>query len=338
VGPLPISRNGNKRVSTAETHLDPVRWRPNLTVRAHATVDRLLLDGTRVTGVLLTDGTVIEGGRVILTAGAIQDPAILQRSGIGPAEELERLGITPVVDLPVGDNLADHWAVPLLAAPAEGAWSPDFHAHQTLARRSSAVNPGSADIQYTMYSYLNLATGAGGDVNTRGLAGLAVEGLDHVAGVGCILQKPYSVGTVRITSTDPNALPAVDPNYMGDERDREVARECVRGGWEIVNTDPLAGLLGEIIGLDQEAVDSDELLDERIDSMTASGYHFAGSCRMAPRENGGVVDEEGRVYGIDNLRIADASVMPTIPSANTMLPTIMVAERLGQAARDGRLS
>lgn len=330
VGPVPMNRSGTRRMSTATTHLEPARGRTNLTVRGDVMVERIAFEGAGATGVVLDDGTVAEADEVIVCAGAIQSPALLQRSGVGPAGLLEDLGIAVICDLRVGDNLGDHFAVPLLAPPREGAWSPDDFSLQAALRTSTSVQPGSLDAQLTMFSYLNVSTTGDG---ARGLAGKDAAGLDHVAGVGCVLNKPRAKGTVRITSTDPAVLPVVRPNYLGEQVDRDAIREIVRLGWQVLTSEPLASMLHEPVALTAAIVDSDTALDAAIEDMTASGYHFTGTCQMAPRDIGGVVDEWGRVHGCTGLRVADASIIPVTPAANTMLPTVMTAERVAAAAR-----
>lgn len=330
VGPTPMTRIGSRRLSTAVTHLEPARVRANLTVRGDTLVDRLVFDGLRAMGVELSDGTVIEADEIIVAAGAILSPALLQRSGIGPAEVLEPLGIAVVVDLPVGHNLGDHFAVPLLAEPKKGAWELDHFSLQTALRTSTTVQPGSLDAQLTMFSYLNVRTTGEG---SRGLAGEGVAGLENVAGIGCVLNKPRSTGTVTISSINPSVLPDVYPNYLDAQIDRDAIREIVRLGWKVLTTEPLSGLLHEPIGMDAATIADDNALDAAIEGKTASGYHFTGTCLMAARERGGVVDQDGLVYGTAGLRVADASIIPTTPAGNSMLTTIMTAERIAAAAR-----
>lgn len=326
VGPVPQTRVAGRRYSTAETHLERARDRENLTVRGGVLVARVLVEDGRASGVELHDGTVIVAEEeVILTAGAILTPTILQRSGIGPGEFLVRMGIDLIADLPVGDNLGDHFAVPLLAVPVEGAWSPNDFSLQTAWRFSTSVQPGSMDGQLTTFTYLNARTTGEG---SRGLAGEGTTGVENVAGIGCVLNKPRSVGTVRITSREAEALPDVDPNYLEQQIDRDAIREIVRLGWRVMTTAPFSELLGDPIGLDSATVEDDDALDDAIANKTASGYHFTGTCQMASRDRGGVVDQEGLVYGVSGLRVADASVIPTSPAANSMLTTIMVAERI----------
>ena len=331
VGPVPQTRVGARRVSTAESYLEPARSRGNLTVRGNSLVARVLFDGTRVRGVQLSDGTAIGAAEVVVTAGAIQSPAILQRSGVGPAVLVTGLGVDLVADLPVGNNLGDHFSIPLMAVPKPGVWESDQYSLQAAYRMSTNAQPGSLDGQLTMFTYLNAHTPDG----SRGIAGEGGVDVQNVAGIGCVLNKPRSLGTVRAISLDPSVLPDVDPNYLDADIDRDAIREIVRVAWKVFTTAPLADLLGPSLGMDAATIADDAALDAAIADKTASGYHFTGTCLMASLDRGGVVDQEGRVYGVYGLRVADASVIPTTPAANSMLTTYMVAERLASMIMAG---
>lgn len=332
VGFVPQARQGAVRVSTAIAYLNPVRGRSNLTVRGNTDVARVRFDGRRAVGVELLDGTFIEAGEVILATGAIVTPALLQRSGVGPADLLDSLNIDVVSALPVGDNLADHCCVPLLAQPRQGAWKLEDYSLQTAWRFSTEVQPGTLDAQLTMFSYLDARTN---DEGGRGMAGSGGSDVANVAGIGCVINKPRSTGWVRIRSTDPSELPYVEPNYMAEPIDLAVMRETIRLGWKVITSEPLAGMLETPLGIDAETIADDDALDAAIMRMVASGYHFTGSVKMAEPAQGGVVNQAGLVYGCSGLRVIDASVMPTIPAANPMLPVVMVAERLAAAAAAG---
>lgn len=307
VGCSPCCRRGDTRISLANTFIDPVRDRLTI-LRGH--VNRVILDGTRAIGVEV-DGQRVYAGEVVVCAGAIFSPAILQRSGIGPQKELERLGIETMVDLPVGENLSDHPCIPLMARPRDGAYNVGDYSLQCTARWSSELRPGCIDLQLVCFSYL-FGEGIAGNV-----AG-------HVAGVGCNVNKPESTGYVLADE--------VRPNYLQTPFDRALAREVVRRGFEVVTS---MQTLEPPIGIDEEVVASDERLDEYIREHVTSTYHFCGTCRMASRDKGGVVDQSGRVYGVECLRVADASVIPTVPASNTMWTTAMFAERIGTSIRDG---
>lgn len=325
VGRVPQARSGAIRVSTALSYLNPVRDRQNLEVRGDTEVARVLFDGTRCRGVELVDGTVLEADEVILSAGAIVTPALLQRSGVGPTALLEPLGIEVLADLPVGENLADHCCVPLLAPPLEDAWHPSDFSLQTAWRYSTDVQPGSLDAQLTMFSYLDARTN---DEGGRGMAGSASDGIANVAGVGCVINKPRSLGRVAIQSAAAGTMPEVEPAYLSAEVDMAVMKQIVRDGWKVVTASPLADMLGTPIGVDESVIVDDEKLERFISDTVASGYHFTGTAKMADRAHGGVVDQHGNVYGVSNLRVIDASILPTIPAANPMLAIIMAAEHI----------
>jgi choline dehydrogenase len=340
VGPVPQARVGNYRISMANAYIDPVRHtRKNLTIRGESIVDRVLLSGKKVTGVLLADGTKLHAKRVVLCGGAILTPTILQRSGVGPKALLSKLGIPVVADLPAGENLGDHFAVPLLAPPKPGAWDPSDFSLQAALRKSSKIQPGTVDMQLTYFTYLNPGKpnpDAPAAKGSRSLAGKGLpEGVESLAGIGCVLNKPRSVGTVYITSKDANVLPAVDPKNLSHPTDRLVARELLRLGWSVLTSAPLASLLGTPLVFNEAIMAHDAKLDDAIAANNSSAYHFAGTCKMAPLSKGGVVDQSGRVWGLEGLVVGDASVMPVVPAANTMLPTIMTAERIAMGLRAG---
>jgi len=212
-----------------------------------------------------------------------------------------------------------------MAQPKPGVWEPGQFGLQAVVRMSTEAQPGSLDGQLTTFTYLSTrSTGKG----NRGLAGDGTDDIDYVGGMGCVLNKPRSLGTVRILSTDPSVLPDVDPNYLDRQIDRDAIREIVRLGWKVFTTPPMADLFLDPLGIDADIVADDAKLDSVIESKTASGYHFTGTCLMATPEKGGVVDQQGRVYGVEGLRVADASVVPTTPAANSQLTTMMVAERI----------
>ncbi|EGP91678.1 uncharacterized protein MYCGRDRAFT_32708 [Zymoseptoria tritici IPO323] len=286
-GASPVCRNGERRISAANTFIDPIRGRRNFRIQSNAFVDRVLFSDRRATGVKLVDGSQISAScEVILAASALFSPAILQRSGVGPSALLESLAIPVLQDLPVGHNLSDHPCIP----------------------------PGAS---------------------SRPQRSLGGSETGHVAGIGCNLNKPTSHGSVQIGSKDPLQQPVVRPNYLTTAEDRTSAREIVRLGYKIMLSRSMQSRLSLPLGITDDTIRSDNLLDKWIQSQYSSTYHFCCSCRMAARESGGVVDQSGRVYGVKGLRVVDASVIPTVPAANTMWTTMMFAERIGRSLRDG---
>ena len=328
-----MCRRGNKRISAANTFIDPIRRWENFTVRPESQVDRVTFTGTRATGVLLTDGKHISASHeVIVSAGGIFSPALLQRSGIGPADLLRTHNIDTLVDLPVGLNLSDHLCIPIVAKPRKGAYNQDDYSLQMQARWSSTLHPGGIDLQIICFSYL-YAQAPDPRVHSRGLAGTASG---HVAGIGCNLNKPTSLGVVSIQSTSPEVAPSVVPNYLETSHDRQATREVVRKAYKVMTSPAMQTVVEQPIGLDDKVIASDDRLDQYIQGQCSTTYHFCSSCRMASREKGGVVDQSGRVYGVQGLRVCDASIIPTVPACNTMWPTMMFAERIGRSIRDGK--
>jgi choline dehydrogenase len=300
---------------TALTHLAPARARPNLEIRAGTLVDRVLLAGHRAHGVRLHTGEPVEAGAVVLAAGAYGSPAILLRSGIGPAEQLRPLGVPVTADLPgVGANLVDHplVAVDLPALPQPGG--PAFQVLLTL-RSPLAAPADPPDL------HLFLA----GPFDVPSVPAGAVVGI--VTG----LLAPRSRGTVRLRTADPADPPRIDPAYLRHPDDLVRMVAATREARRISRTPPLADLIGGPEINPGDAVDDADAagLAQSIGGRVGPYHHPVGTCAMGPDPaTGAVVTARGAVHGIDALRVADASVMPTIPAANTNLPTVVVAERI----------
>jgi choline dehydrogenase len=327
VGLMPRNVRDGVRMSTALTYLAGARHRLNLTVRPGAMVDRVETRGGTVQGVRLADGGTVAAGRVVLAAGAYASPAILLRSGIGPAGRLGPLGIGIAVDLPgVGENLVDHPLVAVDLPARPGATGPRF---QTMATARSQLAPpgGPPD--------LHLFAAGPFDTDRRASPSGAVFGL--VTG----LVQPLSRGWVRLRSADPAAPPRIDVAHLRHPDDMKRMTEATLMARAIGRTPPLAQLVaGAELAPGPSVGDADvEGIAASIAARVQSYHHPVGTCRMGPDpDSGAVVDAGGRVHGIDHLYVADASIMPTIPSANTNLPTIMVAERIASEMVGERLT
>ncbi|KAK5045494.1 hypothetical protein LTR84_009112 [Exophiala bonariae] len=330
VGPSPVCCSGHRRVSAANTFIDPIRNRHNFTILPNSQVDKILFSEIKAYAVLLGNGDVVHASsEVILCAGAVFSPAILQRSGIGSPLLLENHAIQLISNLPVGENLSDHPCIPVVARPKPLAYQDGDHSLQMQARWSSSQRPGAVDLQLVCFSYLFVPPSTA--YGARGLAGTMTG---HVVGIGCNVNKPTSTGLVTIRSTNVSDYPTVDPNYLHTDHDRKAAREVVRRAYCVMTTSAMQKVLEEPLALNESIVVDDAALDEWILSQLSSTYHFCGSCKMAARDQGGVVDQSGRVYGVQGLRVADASIIPTVPASNTMLTTMMFAERIGCSVRD----
>lgn len=294
----PLNAAGEVRWNTAFAYVDPARDRAALTIRADTLVDRVLLDGSRAAG-LVTDHGELRARTVVLCAGAYGSPAILLRSGIGPES-----------GLPVGEGLSDHVGVGLGFAGTPALQSeaaafarehPVYMAQVTVALASSACPPGLADLFFF-----------------PGLDPLPDGTYDP--SVAVFAMKPVSRGSVRLNSPDPRVPLRVDHGFIADERDAAVIAE----GVELLRELTGGAVVGRYAGAEVRpgpAVSAAEHV-----RATARGFfHPVGTCAI-----GAVVDGNGRVLGHDGLFVADASVMPTIPRANTNLSTIALAERLAQ--------
>jgi choline dehydrogenase len=347
-GPMDRTTRAGKRWSVARGYLAAARARPNLTVVTGALVRAIRIAGSRATGVdLVRNGTMrsVEAEQeVILCGGAINSPQLLQLSGIGPAEHLDRLGIPVRHDLPgVGANLNDHPDIviqhlctrPVSLYPATKAprrwlvglqWfltggglaaTNHFEAGAFIRSRPGIEHP---DLQLT---FMPLAVKPG-----------TVDSVPaHAFQVHIDLMRPKSLGSVMLKSADPKAPPAIRFNYMSDPADRADMRQGVRLVREVLAQKALAPYRGaEIVpGPD---VRSDEEIDAWIRQAVETCYHPVGTCRMgADTDRSAVVDDSLRVHGIEGLRVVDASIMPAIVSGNTNAPVIMIAERASDMIR-----
>ncbi|MBO0878187.1 MAG: GMC family oxidoreductase N-terminal domain-containing protein [Pseudonocardia sp.] len=317
----PLSTDNGVRQSTALTYLNPVRGRDNLEVRGDTAVDRVLFDTGRAVGVRLSSGEEILAGTVILSAGTYNTPAILMRSGVGPAGHLAELGVELVRDLPgVGANLTEHpvmWNIHA-ARPPEGEISAMF---QTAL--SVRCDPGDPD-----YDLHVLPTAA---VPTEALPPSFVPpvsqhptGWDMIFFVACV--QPRSRGTVRLRSIDPTDPPVIDLGLYTHPDDAPRVAEAVRIARRLAATPPLSELL---VGERTPGPDvGDEELADAVRRAPSHYNHACGTARMGPEaDSGAVVGSDCRVHGLDGLAVVDASVMPTIPRVPTNPTTILIAER-----------
>ena len=322
VGASPRTARGGVRMSTAVTYLAEARSRPNLTIRSDAVVDSVECTGVRATGIRLVDGSLIEGRQVILAAGAYASPMILTRSGIGPIAELERLHIRPVIDLPgVGSNLADHalLAVDLPTSPSE---SPSrFAVHATL--HSKAANPdGAPDLM--------MFTAGPFEVDSSQVASGAVFGI--VVG----LMAPRSRGWVRLVSSNPIDPPRIHLAHLTDPDDLAAILDGIEEARRVAGSTSLAAVTaGAELSPGPEVQPGDrQALASWASNAVSTFHHPVGTCAMGENPAAGAVtDAHGSVHGIEGLTVADAAIMPTVPTGTPNLPVIMVAEHIARWLR-----
>ncbi|WP_328499736.1 GMC family oxidoreductase N-terminal domain-containing protein [Streptomyces sp. NBC_00457] len=329
VGPIPSNRRDPRiRVSTAMSYLWPASTRENLTILPHALVDRVLFEGERAAGVVLfADGgpyQTIRARRVILAAGAVASPAILLRSGIGPAEDLRALGVPVRADLAgVGAGLTDQPRIGVFMTPKPGYENEGKSTGQIVTR---TTDDRFNDQYYAMVNRFDL---------TLHFPELRrVAGARAVFGVMVVLRRQHSRGRVTLASSSPYAAPRVDLGYLSDERDYRLLAEGVRGCWELARSPKIFNKGEQLVGLDERVMDDDEALRDYIERAVDSAYNPVGTVRMGPADDpGAVVDQRCAVYGVENLHVVDASIMPSMVCANTHLSVVMIGERAAALLR-----
>lgn len=327
ISSIPMTRTQDNRVSTNDAYLEAARERPNLRIAAGTLVDRVLFDGRRAVGVAGVVGdSPIEfvGTETVLCAGAAFSPAILIRSGVGPARDLDALGLPVLSDLPVGENVLDHPVVNcvLRLKPEARARSVDDRLIGCFLRYASGL--GDAGSNDMLIASLNQVS--------RDEAGLA-EGILSVA-----LWQTFSRGRLTVVDPDPYAMPHIDLKLLSDERDLIRMRAGARKLFDIAGHRAVAAIAESIhpgptntrgaYGAIEDLA-TDAALDEWLLSTVTHTWHLSGTCRMgAPSDRRTVVDPDCRVLEVDGLRVVDASIMPLLPRANTHLPCLSIAEHM----------
>jgi choline dehydrogenase len=319
VGGYPVNVIDGVRQNTGLVYLtEEVRNRPNLKISGNVLVDRVLFDQGRATGVVTATGAEIPAGEVILSSGTYGSPAILLRSGVGPAADLASLGIDVVADLPVGQHLQDQpfyyngYALKpeaLDMRPAVGA---------LLWRQSSEASGEELDMHIAVTHLLPPEYSPTGGAITLSVA----------------VVKPDSRGTLRLRSRDPRKQPEIDCNFLADERDARRMLEGVKLARKIGRSPALAQFLKLEI-LPGDAVGNDQLAGVIASNLASYGHPVATAPMGGPEDPWAVVDSHGAVQGIDGLRVVDASIMPVVPSVALNPTTIMIAERIAETVYAG---
>jgi choline dehydrogenase len=315
-----------QRVTVNDAYLEPARDRPNLVIRGDALVDRVVIEDGRATGVRVRlDGQwqEISAGEVILAAGSTFSPSILVRSGIGPAEDLARLGVALVADLPVGEGLIDHSSVAILIAlKGEAIPAPnDRHTNCFVRYTSGMAGAGEHDMTFAAQNQIRLPDG-------------------RAAGMIIVSDfQTFSRGRLTVTSLDPESMPGLAFAMLSDERDLVRLRDGARRLFAIARHEAVTGIANELWAYGSrrpihELESDDAALDEWMVRTALDTQHGCGTCRMGPVDDPrSVVDPECRVIGVSGLRVVDASIFPEVPRANTHLTTVMVAERMADVIR-----
>ncbi|MBS1847225.1 MAG: GMC family oxidoreductase N-terminal domain-containing protein [Actinobacteria bacterium] len=346
-----VNQLDGQRQSLAAAFIHPNLDRRNLDVRTHAHVTRLLFDGTRVTGVEFRRGdvtTVVEARReVIVSAGAFGTPQILMASGVGPADHLRSVGVTPVVDLPgVGQNLQDHISALLIwkaRIPDDTVGiTPSGVAHivgqmwrwwrhrdgllTSCAAESGVYYRTSPDLEVPDIE-MELVVGIGDDHGRKIHWG-------HGYTAHLMLSRPKSLGEVRLASADTRVDPLIDPKYFSHPYDMATLVEGTRLALDIMADRALDAYRGDML-LHYDRDDPAQI-EAMLRAHADTEYHPCGTAKMGPADDPkAVVDAQLRVRGVEGLRVADASIMPAVPTNNIHAPVIMIGEKAADMIRSG---
>ena len=342
VGPGVTNKHNGVRFSAALGYLGQARHRLNLTVRPNCHVHRILFQGNRASGLLVESGGqtfTIESEQIILSAGAVGSPHLLLLSGVGPAAQLKSLGIPVVQDVPgVGRNLKDHPKVYVTWEVGDG--------FDVIANRGA----GGAALRLTapnshLRNDLGISLSGPAAPRIRGVSPTAAaqgsrsgqDGSGRHFEMMVALLLPESQGELTLSSPDYHAQPAMHYNYLAESFDRERLRAGIRLALELADRRELAPLLGKRIEPEDDDLASDDALDQWLLREATTYSHISCTCRMGPPADPlAVVDQYGKVRGMDRLRIVDASIMPDLVRAPINPAVIMVAERVADFIKAGR--
>ncbi len=340
VGLYQVTQHRGRRWSTADAFLRPVMDRPNLQVWTDTPTRRVVMEGTRATGVeVVHEGRVrtVSATEVILASGAIGSPQLLMLSGIGPAHHLVDVGVPVVLDHPgVGQNLQDHLtAGPIHASPAggsllgadaplnllrffargQGPLTSNVGEGGLFARTDPSLRVPDVQMHFVPATYMN-----------EGLT----EPTQHGMTLSCCILRPRSAGQIRLRGTDPAWAPAIESNYLDDPADTDT----LMAGWdlasEVLAQPALRPYRGQRL-VPPATATTREAITEAVLRQAQTLYHPVGTCAMGTHDDAVVDPEQLRVRGTEGLRVVDASVMPDLIGGNTNAPTIMIAEKASQA-------
>ena len=343
VSPYAINSRDQRRVSTSDGYLEPIRGRNNLSIQGDTSVDVLLFEGEKAVGVSVLRGSSSKDGaredvranQIILCGGAVHSPTILQRSGIGPADWLKEAGVPLRADLPVGRHLQDHPLISIvLELKPEAIPTPGFRHTNCCVRYSSGL-AGAMEGDMMIVAMNRLGDSLGRkDLN---------DNSPEIGMLGVWVNECFSTGELRIVSGNPAEQPVIEENMLGDERDLERMRDGFRRLASLATNDAVQSLAKNVyvssggwvgggekqISLEQLLSFSDADLDELSLAVAGDAQHVTSTCRMGAVDDPEVVvGPDCRVLGFQGLMIADASIMPTVPSANTHLTAVMIGEKV----------
>lgn len=318
-GPQPMNKLGRLRISCAIGYLSAARFRPNFNIRANCFTRRLLFKGSKCIGaeVETESGTeIIEAKTTILCAGAIMSPHILLHSGVGPKAQLDKFNIPVVQDAAgVGQNLSDHPAISVVLKAKSGV-TVDFDSPiiQTVLRYTAEGSDKRNDLQIEQLSFVGQNDGT------------------PCFGIAGVLEYQYGRGELTLTSSDPHVAPKIDNRFCEDERDLSRLVSCLRDTLAFTEKGAVADMSEALQFPNLSRGRSDDDLAKLCRRFSGSGYHPCGTVKMGSDDQA-VVDQYGRVHELEHLAVADASIMPFVPRANTNLTAIMIGEKIGEWVR-----
>jgi choline dehydrogenase len=362
-GPVPMNVADGVRWNTGIAYIEPIFDRPNLAVRGDTTARRVLFDGTRATGVEVESAgvvSVVEGGEIVLSAGAVKSPHLLLVSGAGPRDELAALGIPVVSDRPaVGRAFSDH---PEIAV----GWEPkrsvvDYSTSQSMAGCLNFTATGSeiaGDLEIIPLikpmGYLLTGSAYGTTSGAATFVRHPVRSLRAMRGVSLrrfaaqvahqgdlallvAVQAETARGQITLTSADPAVQPRIDYNYLSTEWDRRRMREGIRTTVALLRSRAFESLFKRLTELDEATLTDDAELDHWMATHLGTAIHLCGSASMGPEsDETAAVDQYGRVHGTESLRVADTSILPTTPTRGPAATAVLIGEQIARFMRSGR--
>ncbi|MFT4215466.1 MAG: GMC family oxidoreductase N-terminal domain-containing protein [Microbacterium sp.] len=358
IGPLPRNAVDGVRLNTGITYVNPARHRKNLTVRGDSFVRRVLFEGTRAVAVEVeTSGKVqrIEAGEIVLSAGAIKSPHILLLSGIGPIADLRAAGIPVVKNAPrVGKGFSDHpdIAFAWMSKKNTGKQSAGFQNLLNWKAAEHGYDGGDLELLFSIettqmqvmgpsmlpvmlrsirHPLKMLSSFKGMDIARTMKQGKAMPAMFFATAI----QHEESRGEIRITSSNPRKNPQIDYNYLQDERDLVRMREVMRTSAAILKTKAMEPWFDRYAEITDEILADDAKLDEWMLDHLGTAIHMCGSAQAGREEDGAVVDQYGRVYGVEGLRVADTSILPDAPLRGPAASAHLVGELVAHFIRTG---
>jgi choline dehydrogenase len=336
IGPIPFNTVDGIRQSTWLTYLRPNMDRPNLSISPDTLVRSLNFENSRAIGITVEkDGNIetISGNEIILSAGAISTPQLLLLSGIGDKADLDKLGIQTVKNLPgVGKNLRDH---PLISVVWKKSDVHEIDSSLTGLQVALRYTASNSDLRNDMYIHPVSTSNPRASYGDNNRWIFAYEDFNNHLGMTVSLYLAKSQGSLTLRSKDPKIQPYLNYNLLEDEEDLRRVREAVELCISIGEGPTYKGITSERVKPPENALSCKESLDRWLKETVRTSHHVSGTCKMGPESEAmAVVNQHGKVHGIEGLRIADASIMPDCIRANTNVATMMIGEKISDLVKN----